>query len=71
MMNFIAKYETILCFVGSIIGLFIIYTTISQNDVTAYISNSSQVCKYTEVDGVTANCSVLKNHDKYDVVYVD
>lgn len=71
MMNFIAKYETILCFVGSIIGLFIIYTTISQNDVTAYISNSSQVCKYAEVDGVIANCSVLKNYDKYDVIYVD
>lgn len=71
MMKFIAKYETILCLFGSIIGLFVIYTTISQNDVTAYISNSSQVCKYAEVDGVTANCYVLKNHDKYDVVYVD
>ena len=71
MMKFIAKYETILCLIGIIVGLFVIYTMISKDDVTAYVSNSSQVCKYVEVDGKKTNCSVLKNYKKYDVVYID
>lgn len=71
MMKFIAKYETILCLIGIIVGLFAIYTTISQYNVTAYVSNSSHVCKYVEVDGEKTNCSVLKNYKKYDAVYID
>ena len=71
MMKFIAKYETILCLVGSVIGLFVIYSTISHDDVTAYISNSSKVCKYVEIDEVKANCSVLNNYEKYDIVFTD
>ena len=71
MMNFITKNETTLCVIGIIVGLFVIYSSVSNNDVTAYISNSSHVCKYVEVDGVMTNCSVLKNYDKYDVVFVD
>lgn len=71
MTKIIAKYETLFCLIGTLCGLFAIYTTVSSDNVTAYVSNSSQVCKYVEVDGVKANCSILKTHDKYDVVYVD